>query len=488
MASVNDWVSSQVLPSPAVVWNSALDLTSEDLITHILISLRRLVIGLSSGLLAGVALGTLIGLSRRVERLVLPIFSSLAQVPTLAWVPLFMLWFGIDESLKLVVVIKAVIVPITFHTAMGVRDIPFRLQEASSVLRLSPLARTRYLIIPAMAPSVIAGCRTALGTAWSSLIAVELLASSDGLGYLMVWGRQLFMLDVVMVCICIVAVIGIALDRGISWVDQAYIHWPQSSTYELKRRPVKGFQHVEPWVLPALLFLIWFLNVQLGTVNSNILVSPVQVLIKLWHGVIYGDMAHALYESLRFTMIGLLVGGGLGIFTGVGLGLSKTVERACGPVLAVIRHVAIFAWVPLITAWLGLGDEAKVAFIALACFSPLLVATQAGVANLSPQLNEAARVMRLRFWHRMTKLILPGVLSSVFSGLRVSLIYAWLATIGAEYFITTTSGIGSYMIAAQQLFRIDDVMAAMVLIGITGAIIHKLGYQFERLASSWRFK
>lgn len=88
----------------------------------------------------------------------------------------------------------------------------------------------------------------------------------------------------------------------------------------------------------------------------------------------------------------------------------------------------------------------------------------------------------------MTKLILPGALSTIFSGLRVALIYAWLATIGAEYFITTTSGIGSFMISAQQLFKMDDVMAAMVLIGLTGAGIHKVGMQIEKLASRWRFE
>ena len=488
LASHYDWLNSQVLPSPSVVWSSALDLAQQDLVASILISLRRLVLGLTSGLLVGVLLGTLIGLSERAERLFLPTFSALAQVPTLAWIPLFMLWFGIEETLKIVVVMKAVIVPMTFHTAMGVRDIPSRLQEAAAVLRLSPWARRRYLIIPAMEPSVLAGCKTALGTAWSSLLAVELLASSDGLGYLMVWGRQLFMLDIVLVCICVVAVIGIVMDRGIRWIDQHCIHWPQPSALELKRRSLIGIENIEPWIIPVLMLTAWYAVSAAGAVNPNIIIHPNKVFITLWHGLTEGNMATSLAQSLRFSLIGLTVGGSFGIIVGVLLGMKQVVEHACGPTLSVIRHVAIFAWIPLITAWFGLGNTSKIAFIALACFSPLYVATQTGIANLSMDLNEAARVLRLGLWHRMTKLILPGALSSIFSGLRVSLIYAWLATIGAEYFITTTSGIGSYMIAAQQLFRMDDVMAAMILIGLTGAVIHKLGMKIEKLASRWRFK
>ncbi len=488
LASKNGWVSAQILPSPAIVWTSALDLAQQDLVVNMLVSLRRLFTGLLLGMIAGVTLGTAIGLSSRIERLILPFFSALAQIPTLAWIPLFMLWFGIEETLKIVVVVKAVIVPMTFHTATGVRDIPSRLQEASAVLRLSPVARIRYLVMPAVAPSIIAGSKTALGTAWSSLLAVELLASSNGLGYLMVWGRQLFMLDIVMVCICVIALIGILMDKGVNWIDRTFVHWPQPTSLELRRKPLTGIQHVEPWLVPAVFLVMWWTGAEIGVINSNILVSPATVVAKLSHGLADGTLTTSLYQSLHFTLSGLLVGGATGVIVGIVAGMSRTAESAMGGTLSLIRHVAIFAWVPLITAWLGLGDASKVAFIALACFSPLYVATQAGIANLSPQLNEAACVLRLGLWHRMTKLILPGALSTIFSGLRVALIYAWLATIGAEYFITTTSGIGSFMISAQQLFKMDDVMAAMVLIGLTGAGIHKVGMQIEKLASRWRFE
>ena len=134
-----------------------------------------------------------------------------------------------------------------------------------------------------------------------------------------------------------------------------------------------------------------------------------------------------------------------------------------------MRQIAIFAWVPLLTAWFGLGELSKWAFVALAAFFPLFIATQRSVATLSPLLREAAQVMRLSLWQRVRVLVLPGAAPGIFAGLRLSLIYAWLGTIGAEYFMPSNGGIGSLMIGAQQLLRMDTIFSGMLLVGLTGA-------------------
>lgn len=200
-ASRQHWMSEQVLPSPALVAQSALELGSGELWSHLWISLQRLLYGLLAGVGIGALFGASLGFSRRAERLVLPTFNALAQIPTLAWIPLFMVFFGIGELLKLVVLIKAIVVPVTLHTLVGVRDAQPRLREAAVVLRLSPYLLVRRLILPAALPAFMAGLRLALAAGWTSLLAVELLASSEGIGYLMVYARQLFMLDIVFVCI-----------------------------------------------------------------------------------------------------------------------------------------------------------------------------------------------------------------------------------------------------------------------------------------------
>ncbi|MNO85682.1 putative aliphatic sulfonates transport permease protein SsuC [compost metagenome] len=487
LASRHGWMSAQILPAPALVWQSALELARGDLWFNLSISLQRLGLGLLAGVFGGALLGAWLGASARAERLVFPTFAALAQIPTLAWIPLFMLLFGIGEALKLVVLFKAVVVPITLHTLVGVRDAQPRLREAAAVLRLPPHLRLWRLTVPAALPSFMAGLRIALATGWSSLLAVELLASSEGLGYLMVWGRQLFMLDIVFVCILIIGIAGVLMDRGIDFAERRLVHWPHPPTAEFRRRPGgHGWQRVQPWLLPLALLVLWQLASQWRWLDENILVAPASVLLTAWHGVLDGSLPAAMRESLGRTLAGLALGGGVGTLLGLVLGLSHRAERLLGPSLGAFRQVAIFAWVPLLTAWFGLGEAAKLVFVALAAFFPLFIATQRGVAGLSPLLGEAARALRLNLRQRLWRLVLPGAAPAIFAGLRLSLIYAWLGTIGAEYFMPSGAGIGTLLIGAQQLFRMDLVMAGMLVIGLTGALLNTLGQRIEAHATRWR--
>ncbi|MGY2223543.1 ABC transporter permease [Pseudomonas gingeri] len=487
IASRERWMSEQILPPPSLVWQSALDMAGGELWSHLWISLQRLLRGLLAGVGIGTLLGGLLGFSRRAERWVFPTFSALAQIPTLAWIPLFMVFFGIGEMLKLVVLIKAVVVPVTLHTLIGVRDAQPRLREAAAVLRLPPYLLVRRLILPAALPAFMAGLRLALAAGWTSLLAVELLASSEGIGYLMVYARQLFMLDIVFVCILVIGVLGVLMDRGIALLDRRLVHWPHPATAQIPRGPrYQGWQRLQPWALPLMLLVLWQGASDQQWIDANILVSPLAVLHSLWSGILDNSLPASLGLSLKRTLAGLLLGGSLGFGLGLLLGLSKTGERLLGPSLSALRQIAIFAWVPLLTAWFGLGELAKAVFVALAAFFPLFIATQRSVANLSPQLTEAARVLRLNLWQRLRKLVLPGAAPGIFAGLRLSLIYAWLGTLGAEYFMPSNGGIGAVMIGAQQLLRMDVIMAGMLLVGLTGALINLLGQRLETRATRWR--
>lgn len=486
LASRNQWMSEQILPPPALVWSSALELGHGELWQHLGISLWRLAVGLLLGVAAGAALGAWLGFSRRSERLVLPTFNALAQIPTLAWIPLFMVLFGIGEALKLVVLVKAIVVPVTLHTLVGVRDAQPRLREAAAVLRLPTRLLLLRLILPAALPSFFAGLRLALATGWTSLLAVELLASSEGLGYLMVWARQLFMLDIVFVCIVVIGVLGLLMDRGLGWLDRRLLHWPHPATAELRVQRLHGAQRLQALILPLALLVFWQLASSLGWVDANILVAPLAVLDSLVDGIVDGSLSGSLAISVGRALGGLLLGGGLGVLLGLLLGLSQRAESLLGPSLSGLRQIAIFAWVPLLTAWFGLGELAKWVFVALAAFFPLFIATQRAVASLSPQLDEAARVLRLNASQRLRRLVLPNAAPGIFAGLRIGLIYAWLGTIGAEYFMPSGGGIGSLLISAQQLLRMDQIMAGMLLIGLTGALLGALGQHIEARATRWR--
>ena len=179
---MHGWMSAQILPSPQSVLESARDFIPQDLLRELPISLYRLSVGLLGGIVLGFLLGLVFGLSQLVFRLVMPLFTVLVQIPTLAWIPLLMLLLGIGEALKLTILIKAVAVPVALYTCAGVQQISPKLAEMARTLRLTPWVFAHRLVLPSLLPFLMTGIRLAFSQGWVSLIAVELLASSEGPG------------------------------------------------------------------------------------------------------------------------------------------------------------------------------------------------------------------------------------------------------------------------------------------------------------------
>ncbi len=488
------WMSAQILPAPELVWDSARDLLRDALASNLLISLERLAIGFVLGTLGGALLGALMGASVVAEEIVSPLFYAIAQVPPLALLPLLMVLLGIGEALKLVLIFKAVAIPVAIHTQVGVRAMPWRLREVAGVLRLSAWQRVRVLVLPAALPAFLTGVRQALAQGWLTLIAVELLASSEGIGYLMVYGRQMFQLDVVFVCIVTIGLTGFAIDRGVQRLDRWLVRWPHEAPgarVSLNLTARRGLQrevcrYARGALLPALILAIWALAAHRHIVDANLLPAPGVVLHSAMDDFKSGALPVPLAHTLARAGEGLAVGAVAGLVLGIALGAVTWVRRAFGPTLTALRQVAIFAWIPLLTAWAGLGDLSKVIFVALAAFFPVVLATSRPVEGLPPALVEVALTLRLNAWQRLRWLIVPAILPGVFAGLRLALVYAWLGAIGAEYLMPSGVGLGTYMIDAQQLFRTDRLLVAAVTIGALGAFSGWLGSRLEASATRWR--
>ncbi len=133
--------------------------------------------------------------------------------------------FGIHETLKLVVMAKAALIPIAFTTSTGVRNIPASYLEVGKVLRLNRLTMLWRIILPGALPSIFSGMRQGLGHVWVSLIIVEMLASAEGIGYLMSWGRTIFQLDIVMVGIVVIGLVGFSFDLALRLLESRLLRW-----------------------------------------------------------------------------------------------------------------------------------------------------------------------------------------------------------------------------------------------------------------------
>jgi sulfonate transport system permease protein len=216
----------QILPSPGEVAAALLDLAqSGDLARYTGISLLRVVEGFAAGSLAGMLLGIAMGLSPKVEDYVKPLFTAFAQVPTLGWIPFLMLLVGIGETLKILVIAKAAFVPVTLNTMAGIRAVPSMYTEVAEVFRFTRWQLLQKVVLPAAVPPIFTGLRYGLTHAWNALVAVELLASAEGLGYLLVWGRQMFWLDTMMGAMLVIGIVGFAFDRVMALLEARLQRW-----------------------------------------------------------------------------------------------------------------------------------------------------------------------------------------------------------------------------------------------------------------------
>jgi len=211
---------AQVLASPERVSLAFVaGVRSGDLVRNLSASLTILAVGYLIGATLGVVFGVAMALSKTVESYTSGLFHAIRQVPTIAFIPMLVLMFGIEATFKIVVVGKAAFYPAALAAYTAVQGLPKRYFDVADVCRLSPLSRLRYVVLPASLPPVLTGLRLSLSRAWVALVAAELLVADRGIGQMMELGRQTFRLDVVLLGVVLIGAIGFALDRGFKRIE-----------------------------------------------------------------------------------------------------------------------------------------------------------------------------------------------------------------------------------------------------------------------------
>ena len=226
LSAVGGWVPEQVLPPPAAVFKVFAELlASGELWDHLTISLVRVAGGFGIGLVLGLLLGGAMGLSPTFRDYVFPLFKAFSQVPVIGWLPLLILLVGIDEGLKFLLIAKAALVPVAINTCQGIENVPNRLVEVARVYGYTRWQMLRKVVFPAATAPIWNGVRYGLTHAWLALVVVELLASSEGIGFLIVYGRQLFQLDVVLAAVLAVGIVGFVIDKLLAVFEAWLLRW-----------------------------------------------------------------------------------------------------------------------------------------------------------------------------------------------------------------------------------------------------------------------
>lgn len=214
------------LPPPAQVWAAVRELAAGgELWKHLGASLLRVGAGFAIGGVAALAVGTLVGLSRTAERILDPTLQAVRSVPSLAWVPFLLLWLGIDETPKITLIAIGAFFPVYVNLVSGIRQVDRKLAEVGAVFGLSPAAQVRRILLPSAAPYAIAGLRLGVGQAWLFLVAAELIASTRGLGFMLIDGQNNLRPDIMVVGIVSLALLGTISDALLRLIEGRLLHW-----------------------------------------------------------------------------------------------------------------------------------------------------------------------------------------------------------------------------------------------------------------------
>ena len=223
-------VSPVFLPSPAAVWNKFIVVVGDGFVDatlaqHIAASLWRVFAALIAAIIVGVPVGLAIGISTIGRGIFDPLLEFLRPIPPLAYLPLIIIWFGIGEPSKILVIAIAMLAPVALSTASGVRGVSQERINAARSLGATRLQVIRHVILPSALPAILTGLRIALGAGWSTLVAAELVAATRGLGFMIQSAAQFLVTDVVVMGILVIAAIAFVLEFIIRRIERQLVPW-----------------------------------------------------------------------------------------------------------------------------------------------------------------------------------------------------------------------------------------------------------------------
>ncbi len=219
-------VEGRLLPPPSRIAATLASLyQSGDLWLHIVTTLARVGAGFAFGVAAGTLTGALAGASPLARRLIDPTLQGLRSIPSIAWVPLFILWLGIFEASKVALIAVGVFFPVYLGVSGAILAIDRKIVEVGRVARLSRFGMARRILLPAILPAYVLALRAGLGLGWMFVVAAEFMGASEGLGYLLVDGQQLGKADQILATILVFAVLGKLTDSLVSAVARPFLAW-----------------------------------------------------------------------------------------------------------------------------------------------------------------------------------------------------------------------------------------------------------------------
>lgn len=238
------------------------------------------------------------------------------------------------------------------------------------------------------------------------------------------------------------------------------------------------------WLAPVVLLIVWELLAQAGWLSPQVLPAPSKVVRTAFRLATYGSLLNDLGVSLLRATAGFAIGGSVGLALGILVGFSRIAEAAIDRSIQMIRAIPFLAALPLVIVWLGVGEAQKIFLVALGVAFPIYINTTLGIRQVDPKLLELGRVQGLGTFELIRRVILPGALPSILTGVRYALATAWLALVVAET-IGAQSGIGFLAMDAREFLRTDVIVPTIVIYALIGVAADGIARALERRLLAW---
>jgi sulfonate transport system permease protein len=219
-----------ILPAPSTILTTLWSmLKSGELVRHLGISIFRVLQGYAIGAAFGIVMGIMVGLSRKVDQAFVIIFGLLRPIPIIAWMPVLILWLGIDEGSKITVIAIGSFWPVLLNVVDGIKNVDKKYLEVARVLEKSKFETLTKIILPSALPSIFTGLRVGIGIAWMCVVGAELIAASSGIGYLIMYSRELLQSDVMFVGVFSIGITGLLIDKILLIIEARFLKWNVNS-------------------------------------------------------------------------------------------------------------------------------------------------------------------------------------------------------------------------------------------------------------------
>lgn len=226
VSSKNGTLNTNILASPENVWKRFLKMAADgSLQKNVLASTVRVLKGFFLGALFGLVMGSLIGLFKPINRLLSAVIAILRPIPPISMIPFFILWLGIGESSKLVIIALGSFWAVLLNTIQGFQDTDPKLLEVARVFGKGKLVVLLKIVLPSAVPSVFTGLRLGISHAWTAVVTAEMIAASSGVGYMIQFARELAQPDLLLLGIIAIGVIGLIIDVIVLYVQKKVVYW-----------------------------------------------------------------------------------------------------------------------------------------------------------------------------------------------------------------------------------------------------------------------